>query len=372
MWVVIGLVILLVGGISFIMSLSNKNNSANNMENKTKAIDFFLYLGIFISLITSVVNFLEIIFTAIDKRFVDSLSNVTSYDIYNDSMRMAMASLIVMFPLYVFLSWYVSKDIAKFLYKRDLLIRKVMIYVALFVTVLALVGTLVSLIYTYLGGELSIRFELKAFMVFVLALSLFGYYFYSLRRDYTKVSRIPLLITVCATLVVGLSLVWSVRIIGTPQEMRAKRIDTVRLSDISRLQQEILNRFNVTDKLPTNLVELNNAFQGYVVPTDPVTKLAYGYKVIQQPVLKMNYTTTKKELVSPAIFELCATFDIDRNVNNRGQAVASPTMLGTGGGDSMYSVSNYYYEGDQTPFWNHGTGETCFKRIISAEMYYGK
>ena len=37
-----------------------------------------------------------------------------------------------------------------------------------------------------------------------------------------------------------------------------------------------------------------------------------------------------------------------------------------------YSAQNSYYDGDQTPFWNHDIGETCFKRIISTEMYYGK
>lgn len=372
MWVIIGVIVLLVGGISFIMSLNTKTNSVNTMENKTKAIDFFLYLGIFISLVTSVVNFLEIMFTAIDKRYVDIVSSSYGYDIYNDSMRMAMASLVVMFPLYLFLSWYVSRDIKKFPLKRDILVRKVMVYIALFVTVLTLIGTLVSLIYTYLGGELSIRFGLKALAVFAVAVAVFGYYLYSLKRDYVKKTFVPLGIGVVALLVVGASLIWSVRIIGTPSEMRAKRIDGTRLSDISRLQQEILNRFNSTDKLPLDIAELNNAFQGYAVPTDPVTKTSYGYKVIQQPTFKMNYTTNRKELTSPAIFELCATFEIGRNVNNRGQVATQPTMIGTGGIDPMYSVSNYYYEGDQSPFWNHGVGETCFKRIISSEMYYGK
>jgi hypothetical protein len=369
MWVLVGLLIILIGGVSFIVSLNNKN-SVTTMENKTKAIDIFLYLGIFISLITSVVNILEIIFTAIDKRFVDVLTSSYSYDIYNDSMRMAMASLVVMFPVYVLLSWYTSKDISKFLYKKDLLVRKIMIYIALFVTVLTLIGTLVSLIYTYLGGELSVRFELKALTIFVTALSVFGYYMYSLKRDYTKTSFIPLAIAVSASVVVISALVWSVSIIGTPSEMRAKRIDDTRLSDISRIQQEVLNRFNQADKIPAELSELNNAFQEYTVPSDPVTKVAYGYKVISQPTFKMNYTTNKKEVVTPAVFELCATFETVRNVNDRG--VAEPSGLGMGGADQMYSVSNSYYEGNQSPFWNHEIGEKCFKRVISAEMYYGK
>jgi hypothetical protein len=85
----------------------------------------------------------------------------------------------------------------------------------------------------------------------------------------------------------------------------------------------------------------------------------------------MNYATNKKELVTSAIFELCATFDTSRELDARGAPV-----YGKGGdmmvSESLYSASNYYYEGDQSPFWNHGVGETCFKRIITSDMYYGR
>jgi hypothetical protein len=322
----------------------------------------------------SVVNLLQIVFTAIERKFIDVLNAINYVDVYASDVRMAIASLVVMYPIYLGLSWYVAKDIAKFLYKRDLMVRKLMVYLTLFVTVCTLIGTLVTVIYTYLGGELSVRFELKALAVFVVALSLFAYYIYSMRRDYTKKTLVPAIVSIIASVIVIVSLVWSVMIIGTPSQMRAKRIDGTRLSDISRLQQEVLNRFNMTDKIPANLSELNNAFNGFVVPTDPITKASYGYRIIQQPVLVMNYTTKKKELVTPAIFELCATFDIARNVNDQAQSVIAkpvPTQ-GAAGVDSMYSAANSYYEGDVSPFWNHGVGETCFKRIISSDMYYGK
>jgi hypothetical protein len=367
-------VLLLVGIGVFIYSLTFKKDIMNT-EIKTKALDVFLYVGIAISLVWSVVNFLQIVFTAIERKFVDVLNAGAYVDAYNSDVRMAIASLVVMFPIYLGLSWYVSRDIEKFLYKRDLLVRKVLVYLTLFVTVCTLIGTLVSVIYTYLGGELSIRFELKALAVFVVALSLFAYYIYSMKRDYAQKSYIPLAASVIASLVVIVSLVWSVNIIGTPSEMRARRIDSTKLSDISRIQQEVLNRLNSTDKIPVTLKELDNAFQGYAVPSDPITKVSYGYTVVQQPVFKVNYATNKKELVTPAIFELCATFDTVRTINERGQTVASPVttnVSGIGGIDPMYSAMNYYYEGDQSSFWNHGVGETCFKRIISADMYYGK
>lgn len=365
--VILLLFLVIVGGgrVIYLISSSHKNTMQSDL--KTKALDVFLYLGIGISLVTSVTNLLSVIFAAVNRKFLDVLNYSSYVDTSSSDVRFAIASLVVMFPIYVGLSWYVARDIQKFLYKQDIVVRKILIYCTLFVTILTLIGTLVSVIYTYLGGELSVRFELKALAVFLVALTVFGYYYYSLRRDYSKKTMMPAFITLLASVFVAAAVVWSITIVGTPSEMRAKKIDSTRLSDISRIQQEVLNRFQTTEKLPISLSELDNAFQGYAVPTDPISKVAYGYKVIQQPALKMNYVTNKKELVTPAIFELCATFDYVREFDARGQSVVKDGMSAS---DSLYSVSNYYYEGDQSPFWNHGVGETCFKRIITADMYY--
>ena len=363
----------LVVGIRFIylLSVSHKHNTQSDM--KTKALDIFLYLGIAISLITSVTNLLQIIFTAVDRKFVDILSYTSYVDQSQSDVRFAIAFLVVMYPIYVGLSWYVANDIKKFLYKQDIAVRKIMIYCTLFVTVLTLIGTLVSVIYTYLGGELSIRFGIKAVSIFAVALGLFGYYYYSLKRDFSKSTMVPTLVTLITSVMVIGGVIWSISIIGSPAQMRAKKIDSTRLSDISRLQQEIFNKVQVTDKLPSALSELDNAFQGYQVPVDPVTKDRYMYKVVQQPVMKTNYTTNKKEMTSQAVFELCAAFDTVRAIDSRGQAIPVKTEAGNVlSTDTMYLASNYYSDGDQSPFWNHGVGVTCFKRIISPDMYYGR
>lgn len=360
----------IVGVTRFIYSFGSSQKNTMQSDIKTKALDLFIYLGIGISLVVSVTNLLQVVFAAINRKFIDTLNYSNNYvDASSSDVRFAIASLIVMFPIYVGLSWYVSRDIQKFHFKQDIAIRKILIYCTLFITILTLIGTLVSLIYTYLGGELTIRFGLKALAVFTVALAVFAYYFYSLKRDYAKKTIWPAIITVFASVLVVGAVVWSITIIGTPKDMRAKKIDSTRLSDISRIQQEVFNRFQSTDKLPLTLGELDNAFQGYAVPTDPLTKESYVYKVVQQPVVKMNYTTNRKEVTTPAIFELCATFDTVREYDARGQVISKGEGLGI---DSQYSASNYYYDGDQSPFWNHGVGETCFKRIISSDMYYGR
>lgn len=367
----IGIAVLFaVVGIGFLIYSLIASKNTMNGETKTKAVDIFVYLGIGITLVMSVTNILQIVFTAIDRKFTDVLGTGAYIDIYSSDVRMAIASLIVMYPIYLALSWYTAKDIAKFLYKRDLTIRKVVIYTTLFVTAGTLIGTLISIIYTYLGGDLTARFAWKAVAVAVVAIAVGWYYLYSVRRDYSLKTSVPVIASIVATILVIGSIVWSVSIIGTPSEMRAKRIDSQRLSDLSSLQQQIFSHFQTTDKLPLTIAELNNAFAGYVVPTDPITKESYVYKVVQQPVVKNNYTTNQKELITPAIFELCANFDITRDNNGEVRGGKSPGPISPI--DLSYSISNYYYESDQSPFWNHGTGRVCFKRIISSSMYYGK
>lgn len=369
MLVSIFLLFVAIGVVYFVYWFINNSRNNMNVDTKTKALDVFVYLGIGITLVTSVFNLLQILFTAIDRKFADVL-NVSYVDIYNSDIRLAVSFLVVMYPIYLVLSWYVSKDIEKFLYKRDIAVRKIMIYAMIFITVCTLIGTLVSAIYTYLGGELTASFAYKAISVFLVSLSVFGYYFYAAKRDYTKKTFVPLIVTVSVSLVVIASLIWSINIVGTPSAMRAKRLDSTRLSDLSSIQQQVLNKLNGNDKLPINLSDLNDAFLGYSIPLDPVTKESYVYRVIEQPVIRLNYTTQKKEMVSNATFEICANFQTVRDTNQQNGTSAIKTGLMPA--DISYSASNYYYEGDTSPFWNHGIGETCFKRVVTTDMYYGK
>lgn len=355
------LLLIMFGGGTLVNFITSKNNPS--MEPRTKAIDVFAYLAIFITLIISVTNIIQILFAAIERKFTDVIEMGGYVDVYGSDMRMAIASLVVVFPIYLLLSMYVSRDIKKFPYKRDLFIRRMFIYTTLFAAAATLIGSLIATIYTYLGGELTIRFELKALTVFTVALAVGGYYLYSLRRDYSKDSQLPNVIAAAASLFVIVSLVWSISIIGTPAEMRLRRIDDARLMDISGIQAQIYNYFQTTDRLPASLDELNNAFQGYAVPKDPVTGEAYGYRVLQQPVVRKNASLDRKELVTPAMFEVCASFETVRKYNERG----SPIAL-----EKMQSAMNYYYSGDTSPFWNHEAERTCYKRVITADMYYGR
>lgn len=310
---------------------------------KTTAKDVFLYLGIIITLSVSVGNIISIIFTALEKIYADPLTNMFVSDIYNDGTRMAVASLVILFPLYILLSWLSSRDVIKNPEKQELMARKVTIYIALFVTTCTLVGTLISIVYTFLGGELSALFGWKAFTVFVLALSVFGYYFYTLRRNYTIVTKTPIIIAVVASLVVLSSVVYSISILGTPAEMRKRKLDDQRLSDLSAIQAQVFNEFLKNGTLPKTIEDVTDPFGGFVLPKDPVTKENYEYQIVKN--------------ILPAEFKICANFETVRNVT-------------TGQPQTKFDspITQQYYAGDMSPFWNHEIGRVCFSRVITQDI----
>jgi hypothetical protein len=328
---------------------------------KITAKDIFIYLGIFISLIVSVGNIIKIVFVAIDTKWKDAAAAVYNYDVYNDGVRFAIASLLVLYPLYVLFSWIASKDVKQNPEKKTSVVRKAFIYSAIFVTTCTIVGTLISVIYTFLGGELSIRFGFKALFILILSLVIGGYYYYLVKRDYTKETKAPAILTGVVSALVLLLVVWSIIIVGTPGEVRLKKIDDSRLEHLSSIQSEIFNRFQNTGKLPQTLSEIENAFQGFSVPVDPKTGEHYTYEVLKQGTIVKD-SSGRQSLTSDASFKLCATFETVREYTVNGKQADER---------AMYSVSNYYYRGDISPFWNHGVGTTCFTRVITPDLYYG-
>ena len=61
--------------------------------------------------------------------------------------------------------------------------RRQLTYVTLFIAACALIGDVTSVVYSFLGGELTTRFILKVLTVGLIARAVFGYYLSELRTD---------------------------------------------------------------------------------------------------------------------------------------------------------------------------------------------
>lgn len=147
------------------------------------AREAFLYLVLFSMLYVTAYNLGQLIFSFIDRAFPDptqagSIEEYTGY-----AIRWSVSSLIVAFPLFLYVSRFMGRTIRRDPTKRASRVRKWLTYLTLFVAASILVGDLITLLYNFLGGELGLRFFLKVLTVGLIAGVIFGYYLLDLRSE---------------------------------------------------------------------------------------------------------------------------------------------------------------------------------------------
>jgi Domain of unknown function (DUF5671) len=308
------------------------------MDNKPKttAKDFFLYLAIAIGLYVSVVSFLTLVFAIIDKVLPLAGEYATGPD---GTIRMSVAALIIFFPTFFYLTWLVFKDLQIHPEKREIWVRRWMIFFTLFVAGLTMAIDLATLIYRFLGAEdLTLRFFLKIFFVFSAAITIFFFYLYSLKRsifEYKKSMNIRL--AFISAIVVG-SIAYGIMLIGSPAQQRKEILDAQRINDLASIQSQIVyTQWENKGTVPDSLSALNDPISGFTVPTDPETKAPYEY--------------TK---LSKNSFELCATFE---------------TVASTSTAETNVPVPALYPDSTTNENWQHGIGNVCFTRTIDPSLY---
>ena len=146
------------------------------------AREAFLYLVLFSTLYMSAYNLGSLLFDIINVAFPDpGDSPRASYA--RSSMRWAISSLIVAFPVFVYMSWRAGRDIAADPNKRHSKVRRWLTYLTLFLASGVLIGDLISVIYNLLGGEITSRFLLKVLVVGFIAGTVFWYYVTDIGRE---------------------------------------------------------------------------------------------------------------------------------------------------------------------------------------------
>lgn len=156
---------------------------------KTSPKDFFLHLLSIMALYTSAGSFIAAVFQYINLAFPDVLQgagNPWAIQSARSTIRFALSALIVVFPIYVWVSWFLNKSYMREPEKRNLRIRRWLIYFTLFAAAVIIIGDLVALVNNLLGGEFTIRFVLKVLTVFFVAGSVFYYYFFDLKKHRTE------------------------------------------------------------------------------------------------------------------------------------------------------------------------------------------
>lgn len=299
--------------------------------------DFFLWAGAMVALYGSVISFITLLFQYISYAYPDPLSYYSYSDPFSGSMRFAMASLIVLVPVTLVIMRFIRKDIARVPEKNDLWIRRWALVLTVFIAGAAVVGDLIALINSFLGGDLTTPFLLKVVVLFLVAGAAFLHFLADLRGYWTAQPGRAQMVGYAAALAVLIAIVSGFFIMGTPGEVRMMRYDSQKVSDLQNIQWQVVNYWQQKEALPASLAELQDPISGWKSPLDSQSGEPYKY-----------------EKTGDMSFKLCATFN---------WAVTEETY-----GRDMVARPAYEY-GIETDNWLHGEGEHCFDRTIDPDRY---
>ena len=144
-----------------------------------QAREAFLYLISFITLYVTAFSFGALVFGFVDKFFPDPLAFGNSIR----SLSTPLASIIIAFPVYIFVMWRLSVATIKNPERRDSKVRKWLTYLTLVVAAAIIIGDLIAIVAGLLGGDVTMRFLLKAVIILTIAGSIFGYYLIDLQKE---------------------------------------------------------------------------------------------------------------------------------------------------------------------------------------------
>ncbi len=309
----------------FIVLLIIKSNiQKSEVDSKKTNKDSLYYIGLVFTLCISINAFLSIVFSIIDKIMPDAITSYNSY--YQPGMpseiAMMIATLIIVFPLFLLFSYLIDKDIMRDPSKKDLTLRKSVIYLALIITAISVISIIIATIYAFLMGSLLNVFLIKSLVAFLIAVFLFAYYYYSLDRNYQSSTRVPMILSILALLIILITIIFSIHTFGNPNKVRDLNMDNNKVSDLSSLSYSVSNFYYQNGKLPENLDLLGSNLR------DRETGIPYEYKPVSLAASSSQYS-------------LCATFKRDVNYGND------------------FNLSK----------WSHPAGNYCFDLNASQKQY---
>lgn len=301
---------------------------------KSTARDVFSYLLLIIMFIVGVVSFLTLLFQYINIQFPDQLDYWWREGALA-AIRGSISALVVSWPVVIFMSMFIGKEMRADEGKQNIWIRKWLLHLMLFVSSLAIIIDLITLINTYLDGEITVRFGLKVLAVLFVAVATFWYYLWELRRDPSKMTKVTIWAAVGSSAVIVAAIIASMFVIGSPAKQRDVRFDQNRISDLQTIQSSLIDYWRDKEVLPETLEALEDDIIGYRNPTDPESGEVYEYSVTGE-----------------LSFQLCATF-ATKSESNEG----SPMMV----------YYDFGYMGGNFDVWSHEADRVCFDRTIDPD-----
>lgn len=291
----------------------------------------FLYMLSLVALVLTSLSIGMVIFQIINKYILDPIGRF-GQSFSSDLLRFAIAALIMAAPLFFLTSRQIYKNLFKGVLAKDAGVRKWLTYFILLVSSLIILSWFIGLINNYLGGELTIKFILKAITAMGISAIVFTFYFHDIRRDKVVGQKDNVIkMYFYGSLIIIIAVFASaLLIVESPQQARDRKLDNAVLEDFNTISNGLNNYYRGNQKLPVTLEELKSEVLFVTEENfkDPDTGQVYEYEVIGD----------KK-------YQLCAVFRTS-NVDDQ-------------------DFSNRFYREE----WSHKTGRQCINQSIEQKEY---
>ena len=282
---------------------------------KSSAMEIVINLFSFV-LLGVVATALGVLFyQIINKYFPDPLArNYYRGRFSTKAIHYSISALLIGFPMYYFSMRLWFRGFRRGEGKIESRLTKWLTYLVLLIASITIVGDLITTLFTFLQGELSIRFVLKALTILGIFGIMFWFYFLERRKiQYRKdISRKTFQLfglVVFVVIILGITLGFMAG--DSPEIERKRSFDERRVHDLTGIANCLQDYASQYRRLPNSLEELNKTDYSYCAnKKDPETKKPYEYRVIAQS--KMVGKNKEAE------FELCANFALKSEDNQVG------------------------------------------------------
>jgi hypothetical protein len=298
--------------------------------------NFALQLGALTALYVSLASLVTLLFSVVTLALPDPAERYWEVEQASESIRFAFASILIFFPAYLALTRYVNHIRRREDGGEYLTLTRWLIYLSLFVGGAILLGDAVAVVYSWLNGELTLRFFLKAAILAAVVKSAFFYYLLDARGYWQTHERYSLYAGTGATLLVVTSLGLGLYFMESPSEVREQRIDENQLSDLQNIQYHIQDYLLSNDTLPADLEA--------------------AYPVGEPPIAPAQRSPYRYERTGDG-FELCAEF---ANASTEEQYAYPSRPMKPDENEQPYI--------ENPDNWEYEAGEWCFERAVTMPM----
>ncbi|MEE2775786.1 MAG: DUF5671 domain-containing protein [Acidobacteriota bacterium] len=289
----------------------------------------FLYIVLFGTFYASASALVQLLFEFVNIGFPDPRDLNVPWRSTEQTMRWAMATLTIAFPVFLIFSRRTYVNVRDNPEKRRSKVRKWLTYLTLSIASSVVLIDVTTLVFFLLDGELTTRFMLKFLIVLAVAGGALGFYLWHMRQDELDAAarqtpnRGVRVLASGVTAAVVASVIGGFFAAGSPSDARAAGLDDRRQSEFEAIAEGIDTHYQVRGELPATLEQLSQLRQARVAKiTDPATGQYYEYRVSGE-----------------RSFELCADFDTEETRED----------------DQRLTRSE-----EKRRFWAHSVGRNCY------------